>query len=155
MKPSGRISLSALIGIVGAVLGASAALAGGVEHIRLEAVVPVRCVIEVTPHNVALDLAAGFDQARVATIAESCNIPSGYTVTFNSASGGKLVRGGETVPYEAHYGNMSMALGEPMVLGRTGPAFGVQHDFAVSARGVSGLPSGSYRDTVTVTIAAR
>ncbi len=136
-------------------LGSSAALAGGIEQIRLEAVVPSRCVIEVTRLNVVLDLAAGFDRARVATVAESCNTASGYTVTFNSASGGTLVRGGDAVPYEAHYGNKSLALGEPVVLGRTGPAFGIQHDFAVSARGVSGLPSGTYRDTVTVTIAAR
>ena len=40
-------------------------------------------------------------------------------------------------------------------LGRAGPAFGVRHDFAVSAPAVSGLPPGTYQDTVTITIAAR
>ncbi len=155
MKPGGRTAFGALVGITGAVLGSSAALASEIEQLRLEAVVPAHCVIEVTRHNVALDLAAGFDQARVATIAESCNSPSGYTLTFNSASEGALVRGGDAVRYEAHYGAKAMALGEPVVLGRTGPAFGVRHDFAVSAPAVSGLPAGIYQDTVTITIAAR
>ena len=155
MKPSGRTALSALIGITGAVLGSSAALAGEVERLRIEAVVPVRCGIEVTHHSVTLDLAAGFDRARVATIAESCNSASGYTLTFNSASAGALVRGGVAVHYDAHYGAKAMALDEPVVLGRAGPAFGVRHDFAVSAPAVSGLAPGTYQDTVTITIAAR
>lgn len=155
MKPGGRTALSALIGMAGAVLGLSAALAGEVERLRIEAVVPVRCGIEITRHNVALDLAAGFDQVRIATIAESCNSPSGYTLTFNSASAGALVRGGDAVPYHAHYGAKAMALDAPVVLDRTGPAFGVRHDFALSAPAVSGLASGTYQDTVTITIAAR
>lgn len=116
--------------------------------------VPAHCVIEVTRHNVSLDLTAGFDQARVATISESCNSPSGYTLTFNSASNGALVRGGDAVPYDVHYGAKAMALGEPVMLGRTGPTFAVRHDFTVSAPAVSGLPSGVYQDTVTLTIAA-
>ncbi len=155
MKPSGRTALSAAIVMAVAVLGLSAARAGEAEQIRLEAVVPVRCGIEVTRHNVTLDLTVGFDHARVATIAESCNSPSGYTVTFDSASEGALVRGHDAVRYGAHYGANALALDEPAVLGRTGPASGVQHDFAVSAPAVSGLPSGTYRDTVTITIAAR
>lgn len=155
MKPSGRTALSALIGVVGAMLGLSAALAGEVERIRLEAVVPLRCGIEVTHHSVTLDLSAGFDHVRVATIAESCNSLSGYTVTFDSASEGALLRGDDAVPYDAHYGADALALGAPAVLGRTGPAFGVRHDFAVSAPAVSGLPSGTYQDTITITIAAR
>ncbi len=141
--------------MAGAVLGSWAALAGEVEQIRLEAVVPLRCGIEVTRHNVALDLAAGFDQTRVATIAESCNSPSGYTLTFDSASEGALLRGDAAVPYDAYYGAKALALGEPAVLGRSGPAFGDRHDFALSAAAVSGLASGTYQDTVTITIAAR
>lgn len=155
MNPSGRTGLSALIGVAGAVLGLSAALAGEVERIRLEAVVPLRCGIEVTHHSVALDLAAGFDQARVATIAESCNSLSGYTLTFSSTSAGALVRGSDAVHYDAHYGAEVMALDEPVVLGRAGPAFGVRRDFAVSAPAVPGLPPGTYQDTITITIAAR
>ena len=147
--------MSALLVIAGAMLGLSAALAGEVERIRLEAVVPVRCGIEVTRHSVTLDLAVGFDQVRVATIVESCNSPSGYTLTFNSAAEGALVRGGVAVHYDAHYGAQALALGAPAVLGRTGPAFGVRHDFSLSAPAVSGLPSGTYQDTVTITIAAR
>lgn len=141
--------------MTGAVFGSWAAYAGEVAQIRLEAVVPAHCVIEVTRHNVSLDLTAGFDQARVATISESCNSLSGYTLTFNSASKGVLVRGGDAVHYDAHYGGKAMALGAPAVLPRTGPAFAVRHDFAVSAPAVSGLPSGVYQDTVTITIAAR
>ncbi len=141
--------------MIGAVLGPWAAYAGEVEQIRLEAVVPAHCVIEVTRHNVPLDLTAGFDQARVATISDSCNSPSGYTLTFNSASKGALVRGGDAIHYDAHYGAETLALDAPAVLGRTGPAFAVHHDFAVSAAAVSGLPSGAYQDTVTITIAAR
>ena len=155
MKPGGRMALSALIGTLGAALGLSAALAGEVEQIRLEAVVPARCGIEIMHHNVVLDLAAGFDQVRVATIAESCNSASGYTLKFDSASDGALVRGGDAVPYTARYGGKAMALREPVVLGRQGPAFAVRRDFAVSAPGSYGLPSGSYRDVITVTIAAR
>ncbi len=147
--------MSAAIVMAGAVLGLPAALAGEVAQIRLEAVVPLRCGIEVTHHSTALDLVAGFDQVRVATIAENCNSPSGYTLTFNSASEGALVRGNDAVHYDAHYGAKALALDEPVVLGRTGPAFGVQHDFAVSAPAVSGLASGTYLDTVTITIAAR
>ncbi len=155
MRPSRRTALSALIGMAGAAIGSSAALAGEVEQIRLEAIVPTHCGIEITRHNVALDLAAGFDRARVATIAESCNSPSGYTLTFNSASAGALVRGGDAVHYDAHYGAEALALDAPAVLARTGPAFGDRHDFALSAPAVSGLPTGTYRDTVTITIAAR
>ena len=155
MKPGWRTAFGALVGMTGAVLGSLAALAGEVEQIRLEAVVPARCVIEVTRHNVSLDLTAGFDQARVATISESCNSPSGYTVTFNSASKGALVRGGDAVHYDAHYGAKAMDLGEPAVLDRTGPAFAVHHDFVVSAPAMSGLPAGTYQDTVTITISAR
>ncbi len=155
MNPSGRKALSAAIVMAGAVLGSWTALAGEVEQIRLEAVVPVHCGIEVTRHNVALDLATGFDRARVATVAESCNSLSGYTVTFDSASVGVLLRGDAAVPYDAHYGSKALALNELAVLERTGPAFGDRHDFTVSAPAVTGLPSGTYRDTVTITIAAR
>ncbi len=31
----------------------------------------------------------------------------------------------------------------------------IRHDFAISAPAVSGLPSGTYQDTVTITVAAR
>ncbi len=155
MKPRGQTALSAAIVLAGAVLGSWTALAGEVEQIRLEAVVPLHCGVEVTRHSVALDLEAGFDQVRVATIAESCNSPSGYTVTFDSASEGALLRGDAAVHYDAHYGAKALALNEPVTLGRTGPAFGDRHDFALSAPAVTGLPSGTYRDTVTITIAAR
>ncbi len=139
----------------GAVFVSWAALAGEGKQFRLEVVVPLHCGIEVSRHSVALDLAAGFDWARVATIAESCNSPSGYTVTLNIASEGALLRGDDAVPYDAHCGSKFLALGAPAVLGRAGPAIGIRHDFAISAPAVSGLPSGTYQDTVTITIAAR
>lgn len=152
---SKRVALGAMIVLAIAALDGSVAFAGTVERIHLQAVVPVRCAIEITRHAAALDLTAGFDRARVATITESCNEPSGYRLTFNSASAGALVRGDASVRYAAQYGGQAIELGKSAVIERAGPGFGVRRDLAISAPASSGLPAGTYQDVITVTITAR
>lgn len=154
-EASRRVALGALIGLAVAALDPSTARAGASEQIHLQAVVPVRCGIEITRHDAALDLAAGFNRARVATIVESCNQPSGYTLTFSSASAGTLVRGDAAIRYTARYGGREIGLGKPAVLGRVGPEFGIRRDLAISAPASSGLLAGIYQDVITVTITAR
>ncbi len=146
---------SAGVFIAGATVAASASLAAESAQIQITAIVPPNCEIEITRHDASLDLTVGFDNIRVATIMESCNNAPGYAVTLTSSREGVLGQGDVDVPYAIQYGDTEGNLNQPLVIERAAAAFGAQRDLTVSATASSGLPPGTYRDTITVTISAR
>ena len=146
--------------------GIPAAGASAVGTIALAGSIPAQCSISVTPHASAqsLDLTQSATDLAVATVTEACNDARGYRVdlaTENGRKTGLLVQGavnGDEIPYSVSYGGspVSFSGGSARVTDsseRT-PAGGAQKTVAVSYNGDPGLASGSYGDTLTLTLTA-
>lgn len=147
-------SLSAL---VLALFAAGSAHAAGPTsgQIIIRGTVGSICEIAVVDLGTNLDLVAGESNRAVGKVTETCNDADGYSVSFTSDTGGKMVGPlGAQSAYRVNYDTISDAsLSSAAELVRPDPQWNVQHDLTVNVAGQSELPAGEYRDTVTVTIA--
>ncbi len=147
-------SLSAL---VLALFAAGSAHAAGPTsgQIIIRGTVGSICQIAVVDLGTNLDLVAGESNRAVGKVTETCNDADGYSVSFTSAKGGKMVGplGAESA-YRVNYDTISnTSLSSAAALVRPDPKWNVQHELTVNVAGQNELPAGEYRDTVTVTIA--
>lgn len=101
-----------------------------------------------------LDLTTNQNDLKVATLNERSNHKLGYKISFSSENHGKLKNDSHSITYTMKYGNQSVNL--------TGQSFNkvftnastVSSDLKISYSGSPDLASGTYTDTVTVTISA-
>ena len=149
-----NLSLSAL---VAALLVAGSAHAAGPTsgQIIIRGTVGSICEIGVVDYGTNLDLVAGESNRAVGQVTETCNDADGYSVSFTSSEGGKMVGPlGATSAYRVNYDTISdTSLSSDAAIARPDPQWNVQHDLTVNVEGQNELPAGEYRDTVTVTIA--
>lgn len=147
-------SLSAL---VAALLVAGSAHAAGPTsgQIIIRGTVGSICEIGVVDYGTNLDLVAGESNRAVGQVTETCNDADGYSVSFTSSEGGKMVGPlGAASAYRVNYDTISdTSLSSDAAIARPDPQWNVQHDLTVNVEGQNELPAGEYRDTVTVTIA--
>jgi len=138
-------------------LAASAALAGSSASIHLRGVVPQVCSVSVQDRGVVFDLGAAGQARSVAAIEERCNAPAGYTVTLSSRNGGELRpetgTGGSGLPYVMTYEGATAA-GAGRVVANRPPGVETK-DLFVETGAAGNLPSGSYEDTIVVTVEAK
>lgn len=115
------------------------------------------CSLEVVDFATSLDLVRGEKGARVGAIRETCNRPEGYTLSFSSRSGGRLVGQGDAeIAYRISYdGLLEEALAGQRALGRDGPEWGREHELLVDLPARSDLPAGDYSDVIVIEIVAR
>ena len=126
--------------------------------IRLTGTMPAICEIDIDTKNTSLDMKDGAKKQVVAEITETCNDHEGYTISFTSANAGKVVHGdtGQGVAYSVSYDTSNnSSLANAMVLTRAKEGYGVDHDLVVDMSGSSNRVAGTYRDTITVEIAAK
>jgi spore coat protein U-like protein len=109
----------------------------------------------VVDYGTNLDLVAGESNRAVGQVTETCNDADGYSVSFTSDEGGKMVGPlGATSPYRVNYDAIAdHSLASDASIARPDPQWNVQHELTVNVEGQDELPAGEYRDTVTVTIA--
>lgn len=114
------------------------------------------CEIGVVDYGTNLDLVAGEANRAVGQVNETCNDPNGYSVSFTSEKGGKMVGPLDAAsPYRVNYDSIAdHSLSSDASIARPEPQWNVQHELTVNVDGQNELPAGEYRDTVTVTIAA-
>ena len=138
-------------------VAASANAAGPTSgQIIIRGTVGALCEIGVVDYGTTLDLVAGESARPVGQVTETCNDPNGYSVSFTSALGGKMVGPRDAAsPYRVNYDSVSdHSLAVDASIARPDPQWNVQHELTVNVAGQDQLPAGEYRDTVTVTIAA-
>ena len=140
-----------------ALLAGSSAYAAGPTsgQIIIRGTVGSICEIGVVDYGTNLDLVAGESNRAVGQITETCNDADGYSVSFNSSEGGKMVGPrGAVSAYRVNYDSISNTnLASDASIDRPDPQWNVQHELTVNVDGQDELPAGEYRDTVTVTIA--
>jgi spore coat protein U-like protein len=147
------LSLSALA--VALIAGAAHAAGPTSGQIIIRGTVGSICEIGVVDYGTNLDLVAGENNRAVGQVTETCNDADGYSVSFSSTEGGKMVGplGAESA-YRVNYDTISdTSLASDAAIARPDPQWNVQHDLTVNVAGQDELPAGEYRDTVTVTIA--
>lgn len=147
-------SLSALV--LALVAAGSAHAAGPTSgQIIIRGTVGSICEIGVVDYGTNLDLVAGESNRAVGQVTETCNDADGYSVSFTSSEGGKMVGPlGAASAYRVNYDTISdTSLSSDAAIARPDPQWNVQHDLTVNVEGQNELPAGEYRDTVTVTIA--
>jgi hypothetical protein len=115
------------------------------------------CALEVVDYGTRLDLVDGEKGAAIGAIRETCNRPEGYTLSFSSRSGGRLMGGFDRdVAYRISYdGLLDEALGSDRQLGRAGPEWNREHELLVDLSGRPDLPAGEYSDVIIIEIVAR
>lgn len=128
---------------------------GASGSIGLSASMPVSCAIQVQDLNVSWNLTSGDSTKTVGSVTESCNAGNGYSISLQSANGGKLKSGSNEIGYTVAYDSSSGALTSQMVLQRASAQFGRKTDLTVTIPTSSQYVAGDYADTITVTIAAR
>ena len=125
-------------------------------QIIIRGTVGALCEIGVVDYGTNLDLVAGEANRAVGQVKETCNDPDGYSVSFTSAEGGKMVgpRGAASA-YRVNYDSIAdHSLATDASIARPDPQWNAAYELTVNVEGQSELPAGEYRDTVTVTIAA-
>lgn len=143
----------------GLVIVSAAALADGPTssgRIRIVGEVPAVCTVSVAERGTTLDLANGADRVPVATVEERCNTAAGYSVTLTTQNGGQLRTdsGAAGVPYTITYDGATQS-GGGMVATRTASPLPQSRELSVSAAAPNKLQSGTYQDTITITIAGK
>ena len=155
MNVKNLVSFSALAAAM--LLAGSAQAAGPTSgQIVIRGTVGSICEIGVVDYGTTLDLVAGESARAVGQVTETCNDADGYSVSFSSAEGSKMIgpRGANSL-YRVNYDSISdRSLATEAAIARPDPQWNVQHELTVNVDGQSQLPAGEYRDTVTVTIAA-
>lgn len=115
------------------------------------------CVIEVNDLGAVLDLQDGESGASVATITESCNSGTGYSISFSSVSNGMVHSedASRVVTYQLNYDGLSMTdLNAGLSLIRTGEIFNQQRSVTIDVAGDDERIAGIYSDLIQVEIAA-
>lgn len=143
----------------GLVIASAAALADGPSssgRIRIVGEVPAVCTVNVTERGAPLDLSGGIERVSVATVEERCNTAAGYSVTLTTQNGGQLRADGGAagVPYSISYDGATPS-GAAMVANRAASPQPQSRELSVSAAAPDKLPSGTYQDTITITIAGK
>jgi len=133
------------------------ALADGALNLR--GVVPSDCTVGITDMNATLNITGGETSVLVGQIMESCNHRQGFTVSISSRNGGSLVgQNGTQVAYSIRYGTEQnwRTLSSQRRYNRNRPATGGQaKPLYVKLPATPTAPSGSYGDTIIITVAAR
>lgn len=149
-----KLSISALLA---ALLAAGAAQAAGPTsgQIIIRGTVGSICEIGVVDYGTTLDLVAGETNRAVGKVTETCNDADGYSVSFTSTEGGKMVGPlGAASAYRVNYDSIANHdLAADASIARPDPQWNLSHELSVNVAGQSELPAGEYLDTVTVTIA--
>ena len=114
------------------------------------------CEISVVDLGTNLNLVEGEQAARVGEITETCNNPEGYSVSFKSDNGGFMTGPLDAQSfYRINYDSIAdYSLEEASRIVRELPQWNAAYDLTVNVDGDDELPAGSYKDTVTVEIAA-
>jgi len=156
MNVSSRILSVALVGALFAAGAAQAATTSSSGQIIIRGTVGAICEVGVIDYGTNLDLVAGEQNRAVGEIKETCNDPDGYSVSFNSAKGGKMVGPLDaTSAYRVNYDSLNdHSLSRSASLPRPEPRWNERHELTVNVDGQDELPAGEYLDVVTVTIAA-
>jgi spore coat protein U-like protein len=149
-------SLSALVAALLVAGSAHAAVGATSGQIIIRGTVGSICEIGVVDYGTNLNLTAGETNRPVGQVTETCNDPDGYSVSFASEEGGKMVGPLDAESaYRINYDTLSShSLASDAVIDRPDPKWNKKHDLTVNVQGQTELPAGEYRDTVTVTIAA-
>jgi spore coat protein U-like protein len=153
MNASIRILSAAIVGIAMTAATAQAATSG---QIIIRGTVGAICEVGVVDYGTNLDLVAGEQSRAVGEINETCNDADGYSVSFTSAEGGKMVGPLDaSSAYRINYDSVSdHSLAADALLARPEPRWNERHELTVNVDGQDELPAGEYSDVVTVTIAA-
>lgn len=142
---------------------ASSAFALTTGSIQLQGSVAQVISMTVTAQSIAntLDLTTTQNDLKVATVNESSNSKTGYTMTIASANLSKLKRtdGPETLSYTMKYNGSVISLasvGGTVITNSSASVVNVNKDVNISYTGASAatMVQGTYADTVTFTIAA-
>lgn len=151
-----RLALLLFALAAGLLTGGPAAAQGTV---RLAGSVSPNCNVQVQDAGATLNVTGGSTLVKVGSIKEYCNDKDGLTLTFTSVNRGALV--GETgfrASYDVSYASTSnwRALSAPYVVTRSNKRTNEPwRDLYVRVPASAQAHAGAYRDTVTVTIAAR
>lgn len=154
MFQSKRIALAIAALLVAGTTQASVAPTSG--QIVIRGTVGSICEIGVVDYGTNLDLVSGETARAVGAVTETCNDPNGYSVSFTSDMGGKMIgpRDAESA-YRINYDSIAdYSLAADAAVERPDPQWGLRHELTVNVDGQDELPAGEYTDVVTVTIAA-
>ena len=153
-----------IAGLLACVWLPSLALAGDSGALLLRGQLPVACSIQVdaTQAATSLDLSSDQIDVPVASVTETCNSRTGYTVNVSSWGNGALYGELDAVAYQLKYDRISADLsgsqGAPFLLTNssslTGRA-GVTKNVTISFAALQGLHGGRYEDTLVFTVAAK
>ena len=137
------------------------AAAGDSGALQLRGLVPLACGIQVDPTQAAssLDLSSSYTDIAVASVTETCNSSTGYTIEVSSLGNGSFLGELDAVSYVLKYDETQADLSSSGVLvssapGQTGPA-GVTKAVTVSYAAATSQGSGTYVDTLVFTVAAK
>ena len=152
--------LAGLVACVGVSLPGFAA-AGDSGALQLHGLVPLACSIQVDPTQAAtsLDLSSSYTDVAVASVTETCNSSTGYTIEVYSLGNGSFLGELDAVSYVLKYDETEADLSSSGVLVsnaavRTGPT-GVTKAVTVSYAAATSQSGGTYVDTLVFTVAAK
>lgn len=117
--------------------------------------------VSITPATLAaaLPLQTSQTSALIGTVLEESNSDTGYTISISSANTAKLKRvgGTETFGYSLTYNGAALDFALPISISNAAGVVSTSKELRVSYTGVplKNLLSGSYKDTLTFTIAAK
>lgn len=128
------------------------------EYINLSGQVLTNCYlwVDVRPAASAINVRALTTGLVVARIQETCNNPSGYTLSISSQNNGALKNGTNSVNCSIGYDGTTEILTTPKTKTRTSARFddisNVFTDFMVNFGAAPTAVAGTYSDTITLTI---
>ena len=134
------------------VVGGAQAQTNG--SIQIKGTVATVCTVAVTDIGASLNITGGETNKPVGTIVETCNSGSGYRVTVSSSNAGSLKNGNSAITYQLNYDGQSGGLSGPMTVERSAAASAKQVQVGVTVPATANAISGTYSDTLTISIAA-
>lgn len=154
------IALGASLGLFAvnadAVSSADLTITGSVEQ---------DCSVAINTTSFTVDLVAGEDDSTVATVTESCNDADGYDISFSSSNSGVLQNddnANEQKAYSISYGtgagsidSQSLSADRTLTYSTYTANNPVPLRINLDAHGAGVLASGTWSDTITVSIAAK
>lgn len=154
MYTTKRATLALAIMLVAGTTQAAVAPTSG--QIIIRGTVGSICEIGVVDYGTNLDLVAGESNRPVGAVTETCNDPDGYSVSFTSDKGGKMIGPRDAASaYRINYDRIAdHSLAADVAVERPDPQWGLRNELTVNVDGQDELPAGEYTDVVTVTIAA-
>lgn len=159
-----KMSWALIIALGSLTLGGVTAFAANVGVITLMGSVGTVNEIVITQHAIAadLDILEGESAALVATVEESSNSPTGYTIFMNSMNDSNLINtedDTESTSYTLSYDGaapVSLSTAD-MAVKTVGTLTGLvtnMSDVVLNVAGNADAASGAYTDLITVSIAA-